>query len=121
MENKDIFNEQRAYPFDTCIEEDGVVLLRSIKNEALKVCFFDPQYRGVLDKLKYGNEGARQIERAKLTQMDNDMITTFCNEIGRVLQKGAYLFLWVDKYHLLSDFRKWIQDTSLHWLFLDSS
>lgn len=36
---------------------DGLVLLSKIKDETIKLAFFDPQYRGVLDKLNYGNEG----------------------------------------------------------------
>lgn len=36
---------------------DGLQLLGLICDHSLKVVFFDPQYRGVLDKLKYGNEG----------------------------------------------------------------
>ena len=44
---------------------DGIELLRIIKNGSLKVVFFDPQYRGVLDKLSYGNAGkSRGKERA---------------------------------------------------------
>ena len=36
---------------------DGVELLKQIPDKYLKVTFFDPQYRGILDKLSYGNEG----------------------------------------------------------------
>ena len=36
---------------------DGVELLKQIPDKSLKVTFFDPQYRGILDKLSYGNEG----------------------------------------------------------------
>ncbi|MBR1479979.1 MAG: hypothetical protein IJ599_03740 [Alphaproteobacteria bacterium] len=34
---------------------DGVKLLQKLRNHCAKVVFFDPQYRGVLDKLSYGN------------------------------------------------------------------
>lgn len=44
---------------------DGLCLLNQIEDNSIKICFFDPQYRGVLDKLKYGNEGKqRGIARA---------------------------------------------------------
>ena len=46
---------------------DGIDLLNQINNESLKVIFFDPQYRGVLDKMAYGNEGkqrGKEIGRA---------------------------------------------------------
>ena len=36
---------------------DGLSLLSQIKDDSISCCFFDPQYRGVLDKLHYGNEG----------------------------------------------------------------
>jgi hypothetical protein len=37
---------------------DALALLRSLPDRCTPLVFFDPQYRGVLDKLKYGNEGA---------------------------------------------------------------
>ena len=39
---------------------DGLTLLHSILPNKIKTAFFDPQYRGVLDKLQYGNEGRRK-------------------------------------------------------------
>ena len=36
---------------------DGLVLLQGLEENSIRACFFDPQYRGVLDRLKYGNEG----------------------------------------------------------------
>ena len=36
---------------------NGIELLDNLKENSIKVLFFDPQYRGVLDKLSYGNEG----------------------------------------------------------------
>ena len=49
---------------------DGLGLLKSLENNSINVVFFDPQYRGVLDKMNYGNEGERQIKRSKLAQMN---------------------------------------------------
>ena len=45
------------YSINTKNRADGIALLRSISSSAAKAAFFDPQYRGVLDKLSYGNEG----------------------------------------------------------------
>ena len=29
---------------------DGLTLLKSLESESIDLCFFDPQYRGMLDK-----------------------------------------------------------------------
>lgn len=92
---------------------NGVDLLSHINNEVITAAFFDPQYRGIMDKLKYGNEGERQKERALLEQMGNDTIRTFINEINRVLIPSAHLFLWIDKFHLCEGTSHWTEDTSL--------
>src|SRR4051812_25721455 len=60
---------------------DGLTLLRSLEDNGYPVCFFDPQYRGVLDKQKYGNEGSRQQERSTLPQMDERQIISFIQQI----------------------------------------
>ncbi|HKG70020.1 MAG TPA: hypothetical protein VKA92_14200, partial [Segetibacter sp.] len=65
----------------------------------ITACFFDPQYRGVMDKMKYGNEGERQKGRAELEQMSEETIKLFIKEIDRVLIPDGHLFLWVDKFH----------------------
>ena len=54
---------------------DGLVLLRALDPASYPLCIFDPQYRGVLDRQKYGNEGARQQERSVLPQMSEEQIT----------------------------------------------
>jgi site-specific DNA-methyltransferase (adenine-specific) len=75
-------------------------LLRSLPDRCPPLVFFDPQYRGVLDKLKYGNEGARQRGRFKLPAMTSDYIDACCREAARVLRPGGYLFRWTDTFHL---------------------
>lgn len=81
---------------------DGIELLKQIGDNALKVVFFDPQYRGVLDKMKYGNEGkSRGKERCALPQMSTEEIREFFVQIERILYPSGYLFLWVDKFHLV--------------------
>ncbi len=93
---------------------DGIVLLESIDNNSLKVVFFDPQYRGILDKMKYGNEGEqRGKDRSALTQMDEAVIIEFLNNINRILIPSGYLFLWVDKFHLCNGITGWFKNTSL--------
>ena len=93
---------------------DGIDLLSQIKDNSLKVVFFDPQYRGVLDKLKYGNEGKQRGKaRSELTQMSSDTIIDFLKNIDRVLRPSGYLFLWVDKFHLVEGVTSWFNGTQL--------
>jgi hypothetical protein len=49
---------------------DALDLLTSLSDACAALAFFDPQHRAVLDKLKFGNEGARQRERCALPAMD---------------------------------------------------
>lgn len=93
---------------------DGFLLLSEIEDGSVATTFFDPQYRGVLDKLSYGNEGvSRGKDRSSLQQMDLQTILDFLKEIDRVLQLSGHLFLWVDKFHLCEGIRTWLEDTSL--------
>ncbi|MBO7380120.1 MAG: hypothetical protein J6U05_00385 [Neisseriaceae bacterium] len=93
---------------------DGITLLNSLKAESVKVVFFDPQYRGVLDKMKYGNEGvSRGKDRSSLPQMSFETIENFLIEIQRVLKPSGYLFLWVDKFHLVEGVKSWFNQTPL--------
>lgn len=92
---------------------NGLDLLKKIQDNTLKVVFFDPQYRGVLDKLSYGNEGKnRGKQRSLLHQMDDKTIKSFLYEIERILAPNGYLFLWVDKFHLVEGVKPWISDLS---------
>ena len=73
--------------------------------------FFDPQYRGVLDKLSYGNEGKQRGKaRSSLPQMGADTIQEFFKAIYRVLAPSGYLFLWLDKFHLVEGVRDWFKE-----------
>ena len=93
---------------------DGIVLLKSIKDNSIPTAFFDPQYRGVLDHLSYGNEGKnRGKERSSLPQMI-EVIPDFIQELSRILIPSGHLFLWIDKFHLLEGFQEWLNDTPLH-------
>ena len=63
---------------------DGLDFLARLPDEAIPLAFLDPQYRGVLDKLAYGNEGVnRGRARAALQQMDETTIN-FIQEIAFV-------------------------------------
>lgn len=93
---------------------DGIKLLNNINDAQIKTAFFDPQYRGVLDKLKYGNEGKnRGRARHDLQQMDEKTIISFIEEINRVLMPSGHLFLWVDKFHLCTGVSEWFNNTNL--------
>lgn len=102
-------NSSSEYRFNTRNKADGLKLLKSLKDERVRVVFFDPQYRGVLDKLKYGNEGkSRGLARSALPQMNEITIKSFISEIRRVLKPSGYLFLWVDKFHLIEGVNTWL-------------
>lgn len=91
---------------------NGLDLLAMLPEQSIKIAFFDPQYRGVLDKMAYGNEGKnRGKERSALPQMTEDIIAQFIKEIDRVLLPNGYLFLWVDKFHLVEGVKPWLNHT----------
>ena len=75
---------------------DALDLLRSLPDGCAALVLFDPQHRTVLDKLAYGNEGARQGRRCALPQMSDAFIEQCCREIARGLRPSGYLMLWVD-------------------------
>jgi site-specific DNA-methyltransferase (adenine-specific) len=79
---------------------DSLTLLRSLPDCCTPLVFFDPQYRGVLDKLKFGNEGARQKGRFNLPAMTDTYIDACCREAARVLVPSGYLLRWTDTFHL---------------------
>ena len=89
---------------------NGLDLLDLLDKESIKVVFFDPQYRGVLDKLSYGNEGkSRGKDRSSLPQMSQEIIFEFLAKIELVLKPNGYLFLWLDKFHLF-EVKSWIEN-----------
>ena len=101
------------YQFNHKNAGNGLNLLLSLNDNVIATVFFDPQYRGVMDKLSYGNEGSRQIGRLALSQMSDDMIIDFISQINRVLQPSGHLFLWVDKFHLCEGITAWLKNTEL--------
>jgi len=98
---------------ETKYKMDGILFLKKFPKNSIPCVFFDPQYRGILDKMDYGNEGERQKARAGLEQMDESTILEFVRQIDRVLVPSGHLFLWIDKFHLLNGFRDWLSGTDL--------
>jgi site-specific DNA-methyltransferase (adenine-specific) len=79
---------------------DALNLLQSLPECCAACVFFDPQHRGVLNKLKYGNEGSRQRERCALPPMSDTYIQQCDRGIARVLRPSGYCFAWADVYRL---------------------
>lgn len=92
---------------------DGIDLLHKIETNSIPVVFFDPQYRSILDRQSYGNEGERQKERAILPQMDTNTIKTFLTQIKRILMPSGHLMLWVDKFIVCSGLQELTGGTHL--------
>jgi site-specific DNA-methyltransferase (adenine-specific) len=98
------------WPYDVALREDALTLLRSLPASCSPLVFFDPQHRSVLDKQKYGNEGARQKARCALPQMSDGYIDQCCREIARVLRPSGYLMLWTDTFRLCQGYHLRVAD-----------
>lgn len=100
--------------FNKRMKMDGIEFLSKIPEDSVPVAFFDPQYRGVLDKLGYGNEGKKRGQkRCSLPQMSEKIIKDFIRGIAAALIPSGHLFLWLDKYHLCTGIQKWINGSKL--------
>jgi site-specific DNA-methyltransferase (adenine-specific) len=86
---------------NTAQRGDALALLRSLPNNCSPLVFFDPQHRGVLDRLRFGNEGARQRGRARLSAMTEVYIDSVVIEAARVLKPSGYLMYWLDTFRLV--------------------
>jgi site-specific DNA-methyltransferase (adenine-specific) len=89
---------------------DALVLLQSLPDRCTPLVFFDPQHRDTLDRLAYGNEGARQKGRALLPAMTSDYVDACCREAARVLRPSGYLLQWADTFRLCEAYHKRIAD-----------
>ena len=99
---------------NTRLRMDGLEFLAMLPAQAIPAAFLDPQYRGVLEKLAYGNEGKKRGKRrSALQQMTEAVIGRFIRGIDRVLIPSGHLFLWVDKFHLCQGVRGWVDGTDL--------
>ena len=93
---------------------DGLDLLVALEPESVPLCIFDPQYRGILDKMQYGNEGvSRGRARSALPQMSEDTIAEFIAAIATALIPSGHLFLWIDKFHLCTGIGPWTEEPGL--------
>ena len=120
-----VFSDQRNIQMPDIKLSRGLRLNKKLKMEGLKflsklpeasfpIAFFDPQYRGILDKLDYGNEGKQRGKaRTSLLQMSEKQILHFIQSINKVLIPSGHLFLWMDKFHLCTGFQDWLSGTSL--------
>ena len=99
--------------FDCRLKMNGLMLLNSLPDKATPLVFFDPQYRTIMEKQAYGNEGARQKKRALLPQMPEEKISEFLFQIERVLTPSGHLMLWVDKFIVCSGLESLMRGTSL--------
>jgi len=110
-----LLKEKSAIKINHKNRTDGLALLSNINDETVTTAFFDPQYRGVLDKLSYGNEGKQRGKaRSDLPQMDEKTIKMFIKQICRVLKPSGHLFLWVDKFHLCQGVLSWLTSTDFN-------
>ena len=103
----------RGFVLDDRNKSDGLLFLRGLQPDGFPLCFFDPQYRGILDRQRYGNEGERQRARSKLRQMSEPEIKEFLRGIDRVLMPSGHLLLWTDKFHLCTGLGPWLDNTNL--------
>jgi site-specific DNA-methyltransferase (adenine-specific) len=93
---------------------NGVELLSRLPDGIASLVFLDPQYRTGLDYLRFGNEGTRQIERHRLPQMTDDMVSFFLEEGGRIVKPSGYVMLWCDKFSIgTATHLKWLRRSGL--------
>lgn len=108
------FDVPHGLKINTRLKMDGIAMLDKLLPDTIPVAFFDPQYRGVLDKLRFGNEGKKRGQRrCALEQMDEPTIAKFIRGIDRALIPSGHLFLWMDKFHLCNGFGAWLEATAL--------
>jgi site-specific DNA-methyltransferase (adenine-specific) len=92
--------EGPTFAFNVAQRGDALELLYSLNFECSPLAFFDPQYRGVLDKLAFGDESARQRGRAGLPAMSEAYIDDCLREIANVLMPSGYCMLWCDTFNI---------------------
>lgn len=105
---------QWPLPLNQRNQFDGLDLLAALDAETIPLCIFDPQYRGILDKMQYGNEGkTRGRARSSLPQMSEETIGEFIAGIAAALIPSGHLFLWIDKFHLCTGVEPWFNEFGL--------
>lgn len=99
-------------PVDEPQKSEGLLLLGKLPDTSISLAFLDPQYRALLDKQAYGNEGKQRGQtQCALPQMSAPIIREFVSEIYRVLEHSGHLMLWVDKYILCEGVRSLLGDS----------
>jgi site-specific DNA-methyltransferase (adenine-specific) len=89
---------------------NGIDMFEALPGNIASLVFLDPQYRAIMDEMKFGNEGARQKGRARLPQMTDSDIAFFVSESARVLRPSGHLMLWMDKFSLVEGvYRRWLR------------
>ena len=108
------FNLPEKLKLDTRLKMDGLKLLKMLDDKSIPLVFFDPQYRSILEKQKYGNEGVnRGKKRTELPQMTNAIIKKFIAEIERVLIPSGHLMIWVDKFIVCNGIQLFLEGSGL--------
>ncbi len=107
-------SNKKGLKLNKALRMNGLDLLRKLDDNTVPLVFFDPQYRSVLDKQGYGNEGVtRGKKRSELPQMDVKSITLFLKEISRVLIPSGHLMFWVDKFIVCNGVQNFMKDIDL--------
>jgi len=113
-DSKTIFIEAKGLKLNKRLKMDGLKMLKILEKESMPLVFFDPQYRSILEKQKYGNEGKKRgKKRSELPQMNDKVIKKFLKEIERVLISSGHLMMWVDKYILCSGIKLFFDNSDL--------
>jgi site-specific DNA-methyltransferase (adenine-specific) len=98
------------YQQNTAQDGDALALLQSLSDGCTRLVFFDPQHRDTLDRLAYGNEGARQEARVRLPAMTSDYIDACRREAARILRPSGYFLEWVDTFRLCEAYHLRVAD-----------
>jgi site-specific DNA-methyltransferase (adenine-specific) len=89
----------KPFAFDVPQHGDALELLRRLPSACSPLVWFDPQFRALLDRQSYGNEGrSRQCRRAQLPTMSEEYIDSCCREIARVLTPSGYCLRWAETF-----------------------
>jgi len=93
---------------------DGRGLLAALQPESVPLRIFDPQYRSLLDKMRYRNGGvSRGRRRSALPQMSEEIIGEFISGVSDALIQSGHLFLRTGKCHLCKGIGTWMGDGGL--------
>ncbi|KAF1685864.1 hypothetical protein B1992_10335 [Pseudoxanthomonas broegbernensis] len=101
------------FQLDTANKGNGITLLRTLPENAVKTAFFDPQYPGGVKNWKKLRAKGNNIQkrRAELPQMSEAIIERFFRELARVIAPSGHVFLWVDNFHARTGISHWIEGT----------